>query len=100
MASHLLTRHIRICNEDGLQMRAAMLISQCATRFDSDVQIRCGPRHANAKNLWELLGLIGDPGCELVLQADGCQSEEALDEIENLISHRFQVLANEKKEKA
>jgi phosphocarrier protein len=89
------TRRVRICNEEGLHLRAAALLSQEACRFPCEIRISCGERHADAKSVWELIGLVAERGLELLLRAKGSQSEEALDFLEALVARGFRVSAEE-----
>jgi phosphocarrier protein len=95
MSGEQLTRRVRVGNKDGLHLRAAALLSQQAQRFPCDIRITCGDRQADAKSIWELIGLLAEPGCELLLQAAGSQAEAALDRLEDLVVHQFQVPAKE-----
>ena len=85
------TRHVRICNEEGLQLRAAVVLSQLARMFPCEIRISCGNRQADAKSVWELIGLVAEVGSELVLKAKGSQSEKALDFLEALVARGFNV---------
>lgn len=40
--------------------------------------------------MWEFLRLVAEPGCELVLGAEGSGCEEALDGLSVLVAARFQ----------
>ena len=95
MIAERLTRRVRISNEEGLHLRAAALFSQVVRTFACDIRLACGERHANAKSVWELIGLAAEPGTELVIEAEGSQSEEALDRLEGLVAGQFQVSAAE-----
>jgi phosphocarrier protein len=95
MIANCLTRHVRICNEEGLHLRAAAVLSELARMFPCEIRISCGNRHADAKSVWELIGLVAEDGCELVLKAKGSRSEEALDFLEVLVARGFDVSAEE-----
>jgi phosphotransferase system HPr (HPr) family protein len=95
MIAERLTRRVRIGNEEGLHLRAAALFSQLARSFACDIRIMCAERQANAKSVWELIGLAAEPGTELVIEAVGSQSEEALDRLEGLVAGQFRVSAVE-----
>jgi phosphocarrier protein HPr len=95
MNAERLTRRVRICNEDGLHLRAAALLSQVARTFPCEIRITCRGRHADARSVWELIGLVAEPGCELILEAEGSQSEEALDRLKDLVANQFQDSAKE-----
>jgi hypothetical protein len=58
--------------------------------FAWDVRVTCGERQADGGSRWELLGLIAEPGCELVLEAKGSEGEEALDRLSALVAAPFQ----------
>ena len=91
MIAERFTRRVRMSNEDGLHLRAAALFSQVARTFACDISITCGERHADAKSVWELIGLVVEPGTEMEIAAQGSQSEEALDRLEGLVARQFQV---------
>jgi phosphocarrier protein len=82
-------RVVRIANKDGLNLRVAALLSQQAQRFPCEIRVSSVSRHADAKSVWELLGLIAMPGSDLRLEADGPRSREALDSLATLISHQL-----------
>jgi phosphotransferase system HPr (HPr) family protein len=77
-------------------MRAAMILYEQAKKFPCALRILCGNRQADAKNMWDLLCLAAEYGSELVFEAQGPQSLEALDCLERLVTQQFEVL--EKKE--
>jgi phosphotransferase system HPr (HPr) family protein len=83
-------RSVRIPHEQGLHLRAAATFSQVARRFAWEIRVTCGVRQADGRSLWELLGLVAEPGCELVLEAKGSECEEALDRLSALVAPRFQ----------
>src|SRR5262249_29832803 len=95
MNAERLTRRVRICNEDGVHLRAAALLSQVARAFPCEIRITCRGRQADARSVWELIGLVAGPGCELILEAEGSQSEEALDRLKDLVANQFQDSAEE-----
>ncbi len=95
MNAERLTRRVRLRNKDGLNLRAAVLLSQVARTFRCAIHITCDGRCADAKNVWELIGLVAAPGCELILEAEGVRSEEALGRVGDVVADSFQVSAKE-----
>jgi len=91
MTMKRLTRSVRINNTNGLHMRAAAVLSQLAQRFPCEIGVTCGERHADAKSILELLGLVAEPGRELVLEAQGPESEEAVRHLAALVARRFDL---------
>lgn len=95
MVAHRGIRRVRLCNEEGLHLRAAALLSQEAKKFPCVILISSGALRANGKSVWELIDLIAEPGTELIIEAEGSQSEEALDHLEKIVTRQFQVLSLE-----
>jgi phosphocarrier protein HPr len=76
-------------------MRAAVLLYEHARLFPCALRIMCEGRAADAKNIWELLGLRAQCGSELLLEAQGPQSKQALGRLEHLVTQQFQVPGKE-----
>jgi phosphocarrier protein HPr len=85
-SSALFTRLVRVGGRDGLNLHAASLLSQRARSFPCDIRVSCGDRHADAKSVWELMCLVAEPGCDLLLEAAGPESEEALSCLEKVVA--------------
>jgi phosphotransferase system HPr (HPr) family protein len=87
----------RVClnNSEGLHLLAATALAQQARRFPCAIRISFGERHANAKSIWELIGLVAGPGCELVMEAAGDEKEGALRCLEGLFLSNFQENTSE-----
>ena len=79
------SRKVPLLHKTGLHMRPAGRIMELANRYKSNIRLGCADRSANAKSILEMLSLAAPPGCELVLEAEGSDAEEALDAIEALI---------------
>ncbi len=89
------SRIIPVAHADGLNLRAAVLLCEQARRFPCVLLVRCGAQQADAKSVWDLLGLMAEYGSELVFEARGPQSTEALNCLEILVTHQFQVAEKE-----
>jgi phosphotransferase system HPr (HPr) family protein len=89
------TRRVRICNKEGLHLRAAAAFSQVALHFACDIRVTSGERHADARSIRELLGLVAESGSELILEANGVQSQEALAHLSALVDKQFRRSAAE-----
>lgn len=82
-------REVTISNRLGLHARAAAKLVNLASEFDCEIQLRCGERTANAKNIMSVMMLAGTKGAMLLLHAKGAGADQALDQIEALIQRRF-----------
>jgi phosphotransferase system HPr (HPr) family protein len=87
------TRRVCLSNVDGLHMRSALILCEYARKFPCLVQVTCGDRQADAKSIWDLIFLAAECGSELLFEAQGPQSLQALDCLEKLVRQHFQVAA-------
>jgi phosphotransferase system HPr-like phosphotransfer protein len=83
------SRIVHLCNGEGIEFPKAVILSEIARCFSCEVCIVSGYHRADARNIPELLNLMAEPGCEVVLEADGFESEEALNLVEDLLEHPF-----------
>ena len=86
------TRRVFLTNVHGLHLRPTMVLSEHAQRYPCVIRIICGNRQADAKSILDLLTLAAVFGSELVFEAHGPSSTEALDSLQRLIRRQFQPL--------
>ena len=67
-------------------MRAADEFVKLANSFQSDVNVCCNGVIANGKSILSLLSLAAECGTMLGLEAEGCDAEDAVAALANLIS--------------
>jgi phosphocarrier protein FPr len=85
-----------VSNPSGLHLRGAALIFRFANEYPrSSFRITCGERQADAKSIFELMSLRVSVGSELVLEATGPESVQALARIERLINRILNFSPNE-----
>lgn len=84
-----LTRRVHLCNDEGIDLPKAAVLSEIAGCFTCEIHISCGDRHANARSVSELLRLMAEPGCEVVVETEGFEDQEALNSVESLLAHPF-----------
>lgn len=82
----MLSRNVKIVNEVGLHARPATFFVQKANTFKSSIWIEKEDRRVNAKSLLGVLSMAVVKGSELTLIADGDDENEAINELENLIT--------------
>ena len=82
----MLSRDVTIVNEVGLHARPATFFIQKANTFKSSIWIEKEDRRVNAKSLLGVLSMAVVKGSELTLIADGDDENEAINELENLIT--------------
>jgi len=83
-------RNVTVNGEHGLHLVPCSLIAKAANSFASEIQIRTGSKLANAKNIFDLMGLGVGKGAVLLLEATGADAEVALDALEELFNSGFE----------
>ena len=90
MPSSKAIRRVSVTNRQGLHLRLAMVLSQHAQRFPCVIHAVCDDRRADAKSILDLFWLAADRGSELVIEAHGPSSTEALDCLQQLVRQQFE----------
>jgi len=85
---HVARRRVGVGNVRGLHLRAAHQFVRLAGQFQSEIGVWCNGIVANGKSILDLLNLAADCGTMLALEARGCDAEDAVAALANLISAR------------
>ena len=83
---HVARRQVGVSNVLGLHLRVADKFVKLANAFQSDVRVHCKGIIANGKSILSLLSLAAECGTMLALEAQGCDAEDAVAALANLIS--------------
>ncbi|MGD0896610.1 MAG: HPr family phosphocarrier protein [Thermoguttaceae bacterium] len=89
MPEPALKRTVIVANRAGLHARAAVILSRAAGQFNARVLIAKGPQQVEAKDVLQLMSLVGEQGDSLSLEASGPEAAQALDAIEDLFLRKF-----------
>ncbi len=84
-----LNRLVTVTNPEGLHLRVALLISQCAKKYDARITISKGAESVPADEILQVLTLGAVPGTELKISAEGEQAREALTTLTDLFEGGF-----------
>lgn len=76
-----------VTKPEGLHSRVAVLVSQCANTFKSDIYIGVNGKKARAKSLLEILKLGVHSGETVNILANGDDSMEAVASLSHLMSN-------------
>ena len=79
-------KKIVIKNKQGLHARPAALFVQTANKFDSVITVIKGDEEVNGKSIMGILMLGAEKDSAIVIRAEGPDAEEALAELEKLVS--------------
>ena len=77
---------VTINNKQGLHARPAALFVQLANKFEADIVVRKAKDAVNGKSIMGILMLAAEKGSEVQIEADGIDAEEAVLELEKLVS--------------
>ena len=83
---HVARRQVGVSNEFGLHLRVADKFVKLANSFQSEVWVHCKGIMANGRSILSLLSLAAECGTMLALEAQGCDAEDAVAALANLIS--------------
>lgn len=82
-------KEVTINNQVGLHARPATFFIQKANEFKSSIWVEKDERRVNAKSLLGVLSLGIVKGTTVSLIADGADEQEAVDQLEELVSSDF-----------
>jgi phosphocarrier protein HPr len=86
---HKHQKHVEITNALGLHLRAAGVLVQVASAFQSHITLSHAGTEANAKSIMGVLALGASKGAVLTVTATGKDAEEALEAVCRIITEGF-----------
>jgi phosphocarrier protein len=84
-----LTRALLIKNRLGLHARAAALLMQTATKFQSDIKVSKDGQTVDGKSILGLMMLAAAQGSEIQVEIAGDDAAEAIEAIADLVNRGF-----------
>ena len=85
----MIQKKLKIINKLGLHARAAIKLTNLASRYQSETFISFNDRKVNAKSLMCLMVIAATQGAEMELIVSGNDEKEATEAIERLINDKF-----------
>lgn len=83
------SRTVQITNARGLHARASAKLVKTATAFDAEIKVSRDGQTVDAQSIMGLLMLGAGVGSEIMIYAEGPDSEAALAAVVALIEARF-----------
>lgn len=84
-----LTRALLIKNRLGLHARAAALLMQTATKFQSDIKVSKDGQTVDGKSILGLMMLAAAQGSEIQVEIAGADAAAAIEAIADLVNRGF-----------
>lgn len=78
-----------ISNELGLHARAAASFVKIANRFRANITVKKDSVSVNGKSIMGVLMLAAAKGTEIIIEADGSDESDAIQELGKLIEAKF-----------
>ena len=91
MADDKLTKELTLQNKYGMHVRPAGLFAKIASRFNADVEVEKDGNVVSGKSIMALMTLEAVCGTTLRVTASGPQARAVLDELEALVSRKFDI---------
>jgi phosphocarrier protein HPr len=82
-------REFVVINKLGIHARPAALFVKLANRFTCNILVTKGSEQVNGKSIMGLMMLAAGPGTKLLIECEGEDCQQALDEIEALVKRKF-----------
>ncbi len=87
--SESITRNVVVTDPAGVHIRSALAIVQSVQRGRSKVTIAKGEQQVEATDIWQIMGLVAQPGERLTVTATGPDAVAVLDLLEPLFAGQF-----------
>ena len=91
MADDKQTKELTLKNKYGMHVRPAGLFAKIASRFNADVEVEKDGNVVSGKSIMALMTLEAVCGTTLKVTASGPQAKEVLEELEALVSRKFDI---------
>mgnify|MGYP001027977537 CR=1 FL=1 len=85
----MIRTELDIVNRLGLHARAAAKFVNCASEFQSTVQVERNSRRVNGKSIMGVMMLAASCGTSIVVEVDGPDEEAAAAALTALVADRF-----------
>lgn len=80
---------VGICNQRGLHARASAKFVKLASSFESEIQVTRDGVTVDARSIMGLLMLGAGNGCDVRIEGEGPDAEEAVAALTDLVARKF-----------
>ena len=82
---------VKILNKHSLHTRPATVFVTKASQYKAEIFVHYNGIRINAKSILGLLILAVEPGAEIVIEADGEDEQQAIQELRALAENKFNL---------
>ena len=83
------SRTLKICNSKGLHARASAKFVKCAEEFEAEITVSRDGMSVPGTSIMGLMMLAAAKGCDVYIEAEGADADQALDALSDLVGSRF-----------
>ena len=80
---------VGICNQRGLHARASAKFVKLASSFEAEVRVIRDGSTVDARSIMGLLMLGAGNGCDVLIEGEGADAEEAVAALADLVTRKF-----------
>ena len=80
---------VGICNQRGLHARASAKFVKLASSFEAEVRVTRDGSTVAARSIMGLLMLGAGNGCDVLIEGEGADAEEAVAALADLVARKF-----------
>lgn len=89
----LVKKEVIVKNKTGLHARPAAIFVQIANKYESEITILKDDQKVNGKSIMGILMLAAEKGSKIVIEADGSDAEEAVNELSGVLANDIEAEA-------
>ena len=83
----MIKKPVKIKLDTGLEARPAAQLVQLASQFECEIHVEVEQKEVNAKSIMGMMTLGLDTGEEIIISTDGEDEKEAMEKMEEYLSH-------------
>lgn len=80
---------VTVVNKRGLHARASAAFVKCVEKYDAEVTVTKDGQSVSGSSIMGLMMLAAAPGCTILIETEGPDAEQALDELTTLVEMGF-----------
>lgn len=85
----LVTRELAILNQYGIHARPAAMFVKTASKYEADVTVEKDNIRISGKSIMGLMTIEASYGTKIKVTAEGTDADQAIDELQKLVEHKF-----------
>ena len=83
----MIKKPVKIKLDTGLEARPVAQLVQLASQFECEIHVEVEQKEVNAKSIMGMMTLGLDTGEEIIISTDGEDEKEAMEKMEESLSH-------------